>query len=1296
MKPLPYTLAHILERYHDKASHAEWQRAMNYMLDFFEISSQYLSLVLLNRLRRHLLDTGAQPSETLRDVVRFMDTKRPMSLGDWCNDVLRKLVVETRAQLPQDPVMTALWQIINKRRNIYVDSVNGLGVVASRNTIRGHATTMTDTYYQEQVRRLEPQLTAIEEAVAPIGDWVDEHELFPLIHTSEEGYVYVFQTLKEDAVSFVSADERAATLFTDAHNTAINAWFRTFLPAFDVSRETNWLEYIDYMSEQSEAYLQTIYLQKKYNRELYVNRDSLDDAYRDFMASGKQLFPLLGQAGQGKTNQLCHWVETLLQNKQPVLILSGTDFTETDLPAVLRNLFRCSRRKKIEDVLLDIERKAETNGALVHIFFDAVNECILYPDTPAEEQASVELFRDIATLFANPALRNFRVLFTCRNYTWQQYIVSELKSFDTGTFFGLGQEQDYAVRGFSDREVRNAYAVYGALYKMQTDINDLRRTVVLRLKDPLVLKIACTNYLGRKMPEDSLAYTSNALFSHMSHDIACAYAGAGQKAVLQVLGELFLACYEAGTPCDTVFLSELSAPQATAEQKALRTLILNDKGITIAFGELLNRPERPILRLIDGEKLQFVYERYLEYVMAHVYYNRFRSQNLTAENILHTIHTAAFNEVMMSVLRNVLLIHYAETGEPQLLVELITRYGEEHKVIMLVKDCTRVLAAEHYEQLLVQLENELLAQNDSRIRTYNELNRKILAGKTSDGDISAYAGLVKELAPVIRARHLAADTLVNTVFLTDFFNENLYAVPLEPLFRRVLADPVDEVKDRFCLSIYYLSFKHRTDTGNRLTRNITLFLIEYMQRQVTRFPVRRWVFRENGVRCLVSFLITSIRLQILLIIDNLLAETPEGRDKAGAILDQIRRLFSRLTGHYTLLHILLPFLSAVLRKQFNMQQMYCNNVTEFSAFWQPQYVSPLPSGDVWSRADLAAAGPYFRLCNGEFSLFHNKVLQAYRTGDALSYFALERIIVVQSVTDINNTLLLWRALKNAHLEETPWWDYSQMSLIYSLYQIGMKAEHMPDELWTLLSDWCRDWTLRCRGYYRGHNSHRTNPLGLYKRNVMAWYCMVYCRLHGDTPAPDTVPLMRDLMRKAVEERDKELLMHLIGSINELVTDAGQIYTTLDLLREMMAALSEQEDIDAFERNINKRYPDTAESIVIAIGRILSVAGIYFNAQVSAFLNRDTVNLTFPGLALYNRQQLNLSAEGEKLSDLFTHRFGNFIIWALIHEPAVDDTIIRVLAAAAKGPADEAPEKATTRWVKETIRIVLSDLFNTTI
>ena len=44
---LPYTLAHPLHGMATQAENGNWSGAMNYMLDFFETSTMYLSIVLL-------------------------------------------------------------------------------------------------------------------------------------------------------------------------------------------------------------------------------------------------------------------------------------------------------------------------------------------------------------------------------------------------------------------------------------------------------------------------------------------------------------------------------------------------------------------------------------------------------------------------------------------------------------------------------------------------------------------------------------------------------------------------------------------------------------------------------------------------------------------------------------------------------------------------------------------------------------------------------------------------------------------------------------------------------------------------------------------------------------------------------------------------------------------------------------------------------------------------------------------------------------------------------------------------
>ena len=58
--------------------------------------------------------------------------------------------------------------------------------------------------------------------------------------------------------------------------------------------------------------------------------------------------------------------------------------------------------------------------------------------------------------------------------------------------------------------------------------------------------------------------------------------------------------------------------------------------------------------------------------------------------------------------------------------------------------------------------------------------------------------------------------------------------------------------------------------------------------------------------------------------------------------------------------------------------------------------------------------------------------------------------------------------------------------------------------------------------------------------------------------------------------------------------------------------------------------------------------------------------------------------GEKLSDLFTHKFGNFIIWALIHEESVDEVVADCLKEAAS-------TQDSAAWFDRGVRIVLRSL-----
>ena len=58
--------------------------------------------------------------------------------------------------------------------------------------------------------------------------------------------------------------------------------------------------------------------------------------------------------------------------------------------------------------------------------------------------------------------------------------------------------------------------------------------------------------------------------------------------------------------------------------------------------------------------------------------------------------------------------------------------------------------------------------------------------------------------------------------------------------------------------------------------------------------------------------------------------------------------------------------------------------------------------------------------------------------------------------------------------------------------------------------------------------------------------------------------------------------------------------------------------------------------------------------------------------------------GERLSDLFTHKFGNALIYTLIHEETIDDVVVQSLQATSKA-------KDSFEWFELVVKIVFNKI-----
>lgn len=351
----PFTLAHPLEQYEAQKAAGIYSKAMNYALDFFEISTQYLSMLLLGLIREHY--DPQTPNDHVNFVVGKIDAKRPLSFGDWANDILPRTAHAARELIPDEPLTQAVSALSNKKRNLLLGGKKEVSLVQIRNEYKGHSTTLAESIYMQVLDEIEPRMEEMTEVLAPLAnytekveeghfylvlDGVQKADLYPIIHANNEGYIYVFQSLKDEDVAFISSDEHAVTFISQQWNAAFDHWMQRLVPSFDIAKEANWEELREQMREYSAEYLRHMYSEKKYNQELFVEREQLAQTFAAFRASDSRFLPLPGEAGQGKTTQLCHWTEQLLHSEDGVLTFASTEFATGNLDQKLRDIFGLS------------------------------------------------------------------------------------------------------------------------------------------------------------------------------------------------------------------------------------------------------------------------------------------------------------------------------------------------------------------------------------------------------------------------------------------------------------------------------------------------------------------------------------------------------------------------------------------------------------------------------------------------------------------------------------------------------------------------------------------------------------------------------------------------------------------------------------------------------------------------------------------------------------------------------------------------------------------------------------------
>jgi len=232
-----------------------------------------------------------------------------------------------------------------------------------------------------------------------------------------------------------------------------------------------------------------------YDADVYVER-KLEKEVEEFLTSSKSCFPLIGAAGYGKTNVLCHLAESYSKDNI-VLFLNACTLPTDDIGNTIQEIAAGSiaRIYGFNELMGRISELLENTDRKRHfiVFVDAINE-FKYGDP---RQLMLNINHVVGKTTSWPSVK---FIITCRTHVW--WMISELDKVQLFRDRYYYPVDDLPVRidRFDPDEVKEAYASYQEKFNLKGDFCKLSQLTQLRCRDPFMLKLVAIVYEGNPIP----------------------------------------------------------------------------------------------------------------------------------------------------------------------------------------------------------------------------------------------------------------------------------------------------------------------------------------------------------------------------------------------------------------------------------------------------------------------------------------------------------------------------------------------------------------------------------------------------------------------------------------------------------------------------------------------------------------------------------------------------------------------------------------------------------------------------
>ena len=246
-------------------------------------------------------------------------------------------------------------------------------------------------------------------------------------------------------------------------------------------------------------------VRKKYNPDLYLQRDGVFSVFQDFVVSDKGCLILTGKSGVGKSNFILSLGDEYANAPDAAVLMYDAARLDSQEEIGLRISQDFSQHIKVNedaekwDIFAELADNEDMANKRLVVVFDAVNE---NPDS----RGLLSKIDQLVDQVRHPWLK---VLVTSRPEAWRTIKrglrLAEERYFRChGTEDMLVELEEFVVKldPFERAELKSAYENYRRIYRLQTEYSDIRPPIRFALRDPLVLRLVSGIYEGAEIPQN--------------------------------------------------------------------------------------------------------------------------------------------------------------------------------------------------------------------------------------------------------------------------------------------------------------------------------------------------------------------------------------------------------------------------------------------------------------------------------------------------------------------------------------------------------------------------------------------------------------------------------------------------------------------------------------------------------------------------------------------------------------------------------------------------------------------------